>query len=146
MLRDGTRAKGIFHCRFTYAKDYTEVVDSVRIRRTFNGPLNKIRKAVDAGGGVTTREFDGRGLVTSQTDPTGATWKYENDRLGLVGAETDPEGGTTRIERDSAGRPFRVIESRRGITSIERSPSGEVEQIKIPQVVSSVSSTTRAVA
>ncbi|HEY2514705.1 MAG TPA: DUF6531 domain-containing protein, partial [Polyangiaceae bacterium] len=100
MLRDGARARGIFHCRFSFGKDYAEVVDSVRVRRIFGGPPGKLRKAIDASGGVTTRTFDERGYITSQTDPTGATWTYANDDLGFPVKEVDPEGGTTTVERD----------------------------------------------
>ena len=54
-------------------------------------------------GRTVTREFDGRGLVSSQTDLTG-TSRYTYDATGLVVGIQRPSGVITGFERDAAGR------------------------------------------
>ncbi|WP_438022727.1 RHS repeat-associated core domain-containing protein [Sorangium sp. So ce233] len=130
VLRDGrTRARGIYHCRFEYDGDYTEVVDSARLQRFFVGPGDKIEKAVDARGGVTSRTFDSLGRVTSQTDPTEATWLYKYDELDEIVAEVNPEGHQTTVRRDGAGRSIELVDPAGGAVTITRNTAGEIEAI-----------------
>ena len=128
-LRDGTRAKGIHHCRLDYHSRFTDVTDSVRMQRFAAGPGGKIAKAVDARGGVTTRAFDEGGRVTSVTDPSGATWTYEYDDSGNVIGETDPEGAHVTVERDEAGREVKLVDPAGGVVQIGRDDAGEVTEI-----------------
>jgi RHS repeat-associated protein len=131
-LSDGTRAKGIYHCRLDYAdSDYSEVIDSVRLRRFFAGPNGHLAKAVDARGGVTTREFDERDRVVSVTDPNAATWQYAYDDLDQVVRETDPEGNTVAIARDGAGRETALVDAEGGVVQVWRDPAGETAGIQV---------------
>ena len=132
VLTDGTRAKGIYHCKLDYADaDYSEVIDTVRLRRFFSGPNGHLAKAVDARGGVTTREFDDRSRVVSVTDPTDATWQYAYDDLDLVVRETDPEGSTVSIARDGAGRETSIVDAEGGVVQVWRDPYGEPAGIQL---------------
>lgn len=132
VLRDGTRAKGIHHCRLEYSDDgsYTEVVDSVRIRRYFAGPNGVVAKSVNALGGVTTRQFDDRGRVTAQIDAAGGTWTYEYDDLDKIVRETDPEGHTVVVRRDSAGNELEVVDPAGGATTLGRDAHGEITTVR----------------
>lgn len=125
-LRDGRPAKGVFHCRFEYGDDYTEVVDSVRMQRFTRGPAGKIAKAVSARGGVTTRTFDDRDRVTSLTDPTGATWSWRYDDMDAIVLEESPDGHKVGLTRDRLGREVEVIDPAGGVTAIERDEQGEL--------------------
>ena len=98
-LADGTPARGIFHTKLEfYPDDFTEVITADGIEQVSGGP-DGITQMVDALGGVTTREYDGLGRVTSWTDATNATWSYEYDDLDEVIAEEDPDGGRWEYER-----------------------------------------------
>lgn len=135
VLHDGSPAKGIYHCKLDFmgedGDEYTEVIDSVRLRRFFGSPSGKISKAVDARGGVTTREFDELGRVTSVTDPNNATWQYEYDDLDEVVQETDPEGNVVTIRRDGGGREIGLIDAEGGQVEIFRDGDGETQAIRI---------------
>ncbi|WP_437339502.1 RHS repeat-associated core domain-containing protein [Sorangium sp. So ce394] len=126
VLRDGRPAKGIYHCRFEYDGDYTEVVDSVRRQRFFRGPADEIGKAVSARGGVTTRTFDDRDRMTSLTDPTGATWIWQYDEMDEIVRETNPDGQSLHVQRDALGRELEIVDPAGGATVIHRDRSGEV--------------------
>ncbi|MEQ9321622.1 MAG: RHS repeat-associated core domain-containing protein, partial [Polyangiaceae bacterium] len=128
-----TPSKGIYHCKLDFVdEDYTEVIDSVRLRRFFAGPQGKIAQAVNARGGVTSRTFDELGNVTSQTDPTGGTWSYAYDYMGNVVRATSPEGHTVLFERDGAGQEIEIADAGGGISTIERDDQGEVIGITDP--------------
>jgi RHS repeat-associated protein len=129
VLRDGRPAKGIYHCRFQYDDDYTEVVDSVRLQRFFRGPGDQIAKAVSARGGVTTRTFDDRSRVTSLTDPTASTWSWQYDDMDEIVLETNPDGQTLQVRRDELGRDLEVIDPAGGSTTIDRDEHGETVAI-----------------
>ncbi|WP_437957717.1 RHS repeat-associated core domain-containing protein [Sorangium sp. So ce119] len=126
VLHDGHPAKGIYHCRFVYDGDYTEVVDSVRLQRFFGGPSDEIGKAVSARGGVTTRTYDDRDRMTSLTDPTGAMWTWQYDDMNAIVRETNPDGQTIHVRRDALGRELEVIDPAGGGTTIGRERSGEI--------------------
>lgn len=135
VLVDGSPAKGIHHCKLDFMGDereeYTEVVDSVRLRRFFGSASGKISKAIDARGGVTTRQFDEFGRVVALTDPNDATWQYEYDDLDEVVQETDPEGNTVTIRRDGAGRELGMIDAEGGNIDVFLDASGETQSIRI---------------
>jgi RHS repeat-associated protein len=131
VLRDGRRAKGIFHCRLDFGGDYVEVTDSVRVQRYFGAPRGRgTSKGVDARGGVTTRAYDERGRITAREDPNGGVWSYQYDVLDQIAVETDPEGQTTRIERDGAGRPVTIIDPAGGAIRVTHNAEDEVEFIE----------------
>lgn len=126
-LRDGTRAKGIFHCRLDYDEEgYSEVVDSVRLQRFIAGPDGQVDEAVGARAGVTKRQFDDLGRVIALTDPTDATWTWTYDEMDQVLTETDPEGRQVTVRRDGLGRELQVSDAAGGSTHIERDEWGEV--------------------
>ncbi|WP_437804434.1 RHS repeat-associated core domain-containing protein [Sorangium sp. So ce693] len=126
VLRDGHPAKGIYHCRFVYDGDYTEVVDSVRLQRFFRGPADEIGKAVNARGGVTARVFDERERMISLTDPTGATWIWKYDEMDEIGMETNPDAQVLHVRRDTLGREIEIVDPAGGSTTIHRDRFGEV--------------------
>ncbi len=133
LLLDGSKAKGIYHCRFEYSGDgaYSEVTDSARMRRFTSGPNGHIAQAVSASGGVTTREFDEKGRIISVTDPNDATWRYEYDALDLVIRETDPEGNEILIQRDGGGREVGVVDPQGGRIRVWRDAYGEADAIQL---------------
>ena len=130
VLRDGRPAKGIYHCRFAYNDDYTEVVDSVRLQRFFRGPADQIAKAVSARGGVTTRTFDERARVTSLTDPSDATWTWQYDDMDEVVVEAGADGEKIGVGRDGLGREMEVVDPAGGKTTIQRDEDGEMLSLR----------------
>lgn len=131
-LLDGqTPAKGIYHCKFDYVEEgYTEVIDSVRLQRFESNEDGVLTKAVGAGGGVTTREFDEEGHVSVLVDPTGATWRYEHDVWGNITTQQDPDGHVVEIVRDAAGREQRIIDACGGVTTIGRDNHGHPQWVQ----------------
>jgi RHS repeat-associated protein len=127
LLADGvTRAKGIFHVKLDFDPNgYSEVADSLQVKRYFGNEFGKLDKAVQAGG-VYTRTFDERGNVRSLTDPLGATTSWELDARGRVLKSTDPIGRVTVIQRDENGLPVLVIDPGGGVTRLERDARGNV--------------------
>jgi YD repeat-containing protein len=72
-LADGrTLAKGVLHCRFEYADGYTEVVNSLQVRRYELNTLGKATKATN-GRGVATVAYDEHGHLTEYADENAAS-------------------------------------------------------------------------
>ncbi|WP_437972187.1 RHS repeat-associated core domain-containing protein [Sorangium sp. So ce260] len=132
MLADGeTRAKGIYHCKIEYSGDgYSEVIDSVRLRRFFGDIDGHITKAVGGRGGVITRTFDAARNMTSQTDALDATTQYTYDALGNVVEEIDPEDRTVAVIRDDEGRVLRMKDPAGGEITYERDAHGDTTAIR----------------
>ncbi len=125
LLADGeTRARGIYHCVFTFCADgYSEVVDSLTVHRYFGNAFGKIDKAV-VGEGVFERKYDAAGNLVAFIDPLGATTTWKVDVRGRVLRSTDPLGRVTIIERDPDGQIRRVIDPAGGQTVVWRTPRG----------------------
>ncbi|MCU0683368.1 MAG: DUF6531 domain-containing protein [Polyangiaceae bacterium] len=120
-LADGTKAKGIFHCRFEYGDDgYSEAVDSYSVHRYFGNDFGKVEKAV-SGGAIYRRTYDEGGNLLAFTDPLGATTTWVRDGRGRTLQVTDPLGRTTLIEREPDGHIRRVVDAAGGVTQVERS-------------------------
>ena len=104
VLADGvTRAKGIHHCKFQYYPDgYSEVADSLQVRRFFGTKHGTVSKRVD-GGDVMTATYRDDGHILSRVDAIGAITKFERDRRGRVTRVVDPLGRTTVLKRDANG-------------------------------------------
>ena len=132
VLSDGqTRARGIYHNKLLHRAGYTEVTDSVRVQRFFEGPGGTVAKAVDGRGGVTTRTYTEEGWVASLTDPSGATVTYTYDELGEVVSETDPNGHSCATERDGGGRPLALVDAAGGVAKVRRDRDCfEIEEVK----------------
>ncbi|MFO0587428.1 MAG: RHS repeat-associated core domain-containing protein [Polyangiaceae bacterium] len=124
-LADGiTPAKGIHHAKLDYHEGgYTEVTDSLEVRRFFGNAHGLLDKAVSAGA-VFTATYDDRGFQTSRTDEEGHTTLYERDGRGRILKETDPLGRVTVTVRDDAGRPMAVIDPAGGTSKSERDGRG----------------------
>lgn len=130
VLLDGSPAKGIYHCRFDYSGDgYSEVVDSVRLQRFESAPAG-LGKAVNARGGVTTREYDELGRPVALTDPTEATWVWAYDDMNAIVLVRGPEGDSIQVERDQLGRELRVFDAAGGATAVVRDVNGEVVNVR----------------
>lgn len=72
-LADGrTLANGVLHCRFEYADGYTEVVNSLQVRRYEFNTLGKATKATN-GRGVATVAYDEHGHLTEYADENAAS-------------------------------------------------------------------------
>lgn len=129
-LRDGTRAKGIYHTRLEYGGDYTEVVDSARLLRYFaDRDTSQVAKAVGADGGVTTRTFDKSGNMTAHTDAVGAVSTYEWDWRGRLCKDVDALGRAFIVERDEHGRVVRNIDRAGGVSEMIRDERGNAHTI-----------------
>jgi RHS repeat-associated protein len=127
VLADGvTRAKGIHHCKFQYYPDgYSEVADSLQVRRFFGTKHGTVSKRVD-GGDVMTATYRDDGHILSRVDAVGAITKFERDRRGRVTRVVDPLGRTTELKRDANGLPVEVIDPAEGVTRLERDLRGNV--------------------
>jgi len=69
-----------------------------------------------AGSSVPTKttqyEYDGRGSMTSMTDPAGNDWTWTFDARGQLVSQSDPDSGTTTTNYDSAGRVLSTTDAR----------------------------------
>jgi RHS repeat-associated protein len=133
-LADGvTRVKGVLHAKVEYGEDgYSELIDSVGVRRQFGTPGGTVTKGVGRRGGVTTRELDAYGRILAQQDANGAAWRYTYDTLGNVLSEEDPSGRTIRFTRDREGRILEMRDPAGGVTRHERDPDGNVVATESP--------------
>lgn len=132
-LADGTPAKGIHHAKLHYYPDgYTEVADSLEVRRFFGNAHGLLDKAV-SGGAVLTCSYNERGFLLSRTGEEGAITTFEHDARGRVLKETDPLGRVIVTERDAAGRAVAVIDPAGGVTKILRDGRGNEIAITDPE-------------
>lgn len=99
---------GIYHVKLEFEDDYTEVLDTQRLRR-YSFDHGKISGA-DSGLGYTSRTFDAAGNMASHTDATGATTHYEYDVRGRLISETDPLGHRFEFRRDRYGNVVENID------------------------------------
>ncbi|WP_437681665.1 RHS repeat-associated core domain-containing protein [Sorangium sp. So ce131] len=119
-LADGTKARGIYHCKLVYGDDgYSEVVDSGTVHRYVANEFGKLDKAV-SGGAVYSRTYDENGNLISFTDPLGATTTWVRDGRGRTLRVSDPLGRCTFIEREPDGHIRRVIDPAGGVTEVMR--------------------------
>ncbi|MEZ4297313.1 MAG: RHS repeat-associated core domain-containing protein [Polyangiaceae bacterium] len=127
LLADGrTPAKGIHHVRLDYLEaGYTEVTDSVQVRRFESTPDGTIEKATD-GASVTTRTYDAFGNVSSMTDAEGSLSVFYRDRRGRLLSRVDPLGRRIEIERDGSGRMLAARDAAGNEWRIERDARGRV--------------------
>ncbi|APR75267.1 Rhs-family protein [Minicystis rosea] len=126
-LADGvTPIKGVHHCRFEYLKDgYTEVANSLEVRRYFGNRHGTLDKSV-IGRGVVTCTYDDHGFLLSRTDEMKATTTYERDARGRLLKVVDPLGRITQITRDAAGQPIEIVDPAGGVTVAHRDSFGNV--------------------
>jgi len=129
-LADGSKAKGILHCKFEFEDGYTELSNSICLQRFFAGEDGEVGKAVDGTGAVTEREYDERGRVSALIDPTEARWETRYNDNGDVVEEVDPLGSTVQFERDVAGRVLSVTDPLGHRTQMWRDGFGEVVTIQ----------------
>ncbi|WP_437914192.1 RHS repeat-associated core domain-containing protein [Sorangium sp. So ce302] len=103
-LADGvTRARGIFHCKLEFSGDgYSEVADSLRVRRFFGNKHGKVDRST-WGAGVLSHEYDSLGNIVAFRDAMGATTRFERDAAGRVTAVVDPLGRRTQYAFDDRG-------------------------------------------
>ncbi|WP_438041018.1 RHS repeat-associated core domain-containing protein [Sorangium sp. So ce128] len=121
-LADGTKARGIYHCKLVYGDDgYSEVADSITVHRYFANEFGKLDKAV-SGGAVYCRTYDENGNLRSFTNPLGATTTWVRDARGRTLRVSDPLGRTTVIEREPDGHIRRVTDPAGGVTEVTRTP------------------------
>jgi RHS repeat-associated protein len=134
LLADGTtRAKGIFHVRIDFSNDgYSEVADSVRVRRFFGNADGTVDKAVD-GGGVTSRIHDEWGNPLREEDPMGAVTTYAWDRRGRLLAITDALERTRRFRYDDGGHLVSAIDAAGGEWEIDRDRRGDAVRVRNPR-------------
>ncbi|WP_437956812.1 RHS repeat-associated core domain-containing protein [Sorangium sp. So ce119] len=110
-LADGrTQAKGVLHCRFEYAEGYTEVINSLQVRRYEINPLGKVDKATN-GRGVTTVAYDEHGHLRTYADENAASTTYHRDAGGRLVGTTDPTGATTRFAYNQRGNLEEVVDA-----------------------------------
>ncbi|MBW2455212.1 MAG: RHS repeat protein, partial [Deltaproteobacteria bacterium] len=128
-LADGARAaKGVHHCRITYADDYTEAVDSLQVRRFFSNRFGTADKVID-GGFVTSFEHDDNGFMVGRQDAEGAVTRWTRDQRGRVTAMIDALGRETQITRDERGDIAKVVDPAGGVTLSQRDPNGNLKQV-----------------
>jgi RHS repeat-associated protein len=133
VLADGkTRAKGILHTKLEYFTDgYTEVIDSVRVRRVFGNEFGSADKH-DDGGRVVTWDYDDYGNPVRHTDALGATTIWKRDERGRILARTDAVGRTHTFVRDGRGEIVEVTGPDGTSTQIQRNAAGNVEAVTDP--------------
>ncbi|MGK3999378.1 DUF6531 domain-containing protein [Sorangium sp. So ce1024] len=110
-LADGrTQAKGVLHCRFEYAEGYTEVTNSLQVRRYEINALGKVDKATN-GRGVSTVAYDEHGHLRTYSDENAASTTYHRDARGRLVGTTDPTGATTRFAYNQRGNLEEVVDA-----------------------------------
>lgn len=107
-FENGDPILGIYHVKLEFDDDYTEVLDTQRLRR-YHFKDGKISGA-DSGLGFTSRIFDEAGNMMSHTDANGATSHYEYDVRGRLISETDPLGHRFEFRRDRHGNVFENVD------------------------------------
>lgn len=122
VLADGTRAKGMFHCRLMFFEDGgVEVANAAGLRVLEGNKHGKCDRAT-VGGNVYARSFDERGNLLSFTDPAGHTTTWERDEHGWPLQITDPLGRTTRFDREADGHLRAVVYPDAATVLVERGP------------------------
>jgi RHS repeat-associated protein len=126
-LADGvTRVKGIHHCRFEYTPGgYSEVADSIQVRRFFGNAHGTLDKSVE-GVGVVTCTYTELGHLASHTDQLGGTATFERDRRGRLLKLTDAMGRVTQVELSDHGLPATIKDPGGGVTTFVRDAFGNV--------------------
>ncbi|MDJ0947184.1 MAG: FG-GAP-like repeat-containing protein, partial [Kiloniellales bacterium] len=90
--------------------ELVEVVDNLGTAITYSyDPFGNLEKT-DAGGVVTTMDYDVRGLKTFMDDPDMGQWSYAYNVLGELTSQTDAKGQSVELFYDSLGRLTRRIE------------------------------------
>lgn len=151
-LADGSPAKGIHHCRLSYADDSREVIDSRELRRFDCDPQGNVLKAV-VRGGVISRVMDANGFVIEQTDALGAVttftrdadgnalsmtdalghWtRFSYDALGQLTEASDALGVILRADHDARGNMVRLEQGNGEVTLFEHDPRGNVVRVTEP--------------
>ena len=110
VLADGsTKARGILHVRLEYFPDgYTEVTDSIRVRRIAGNEFGSADKH-DDGGRIITWDYDDYGNPVRNVDPLGGVTIWKRDEIGRLNEKTDPAGRTYAFRRDERGDIVEVV-------------------------------------
>lgn len=132
-LADGkTKAKGILHTKLEFFPDgYTEVVDSVRLRRVQGNEFGSADQH-DDGGRLVTWEYDDYGNPLRHADPTGAVTTWKRDEIGRLLAKTDAMGRSYSFHRDNRGEIIEVVGPDGTSTTVTRNAAGNVESVTDP--------------
>ncbi|WP_437910566.1 RHS repeat-associated core domain-containing protein [Sorangium sp. So ce327] len=126
-LADGvTRARGIFHCKLEFSGDgYSEVADSLRVRRFFGNKHGKVDKST-WGAGVLLHEYDSLGNIVAFRDAMGAMTRFERDAAGRVRAVVDPLGRRTQYAFDDRGALTELVRADGSVLRYTRDDLGNL--------------------
>ncbi|NUO51498.1 MAG: RHS repeat protein [Polyangiaceae bacterium] len=134
VLADGvTKARGVHHVKIVYASGgYTEVSDSLQVRRFFGNKHGLLDKAVDQGG-VVTRRYDEHGRPAVRIDAMGGTTTYQWNRAGLPLRIVDPGGRSYSFEYDTLGRLAAASDAGGGRWELTRDARGNIVSMSNPR-------------
>lgn len=94
--------------------------------------------ATDASGAKTAYGYDARNLMTSMITPrgnaSGATpadfrWTYQYDSRGRMTKETDPTGAATTYARDGYGAPTKITDPDARVTTMAYDADGQLTKV-----------------
>ena len=79
-----------------------------------------------------TYQYDSRGRLTKEIDPTGAATTYARDGYGAPTKITDPDGRVTSVSYDGDGNTLRVVDPLARVTSYSYDVNGRQVGVKAP--------------
>ena len=91
--------------------------------------FGNILSVTDPKGGVTTRTYDKRNLLLSETNALGGVSRYEYDGFGDAVRITDPLGNVTEKSYDALGNVVRVRDAENYVTENRYSMFGDLIEV-----------------
>lgn len=116
------------------ARDRCNLGEPTTITYEYDDTANPNPNAVTDGTGATTRfDWNERGNLIAQIDPSGVRTDFTYDSHGDLVAITNGAGDTTRLVRDEFGRVIKIIDGLGYENTLTYSSSGVVTAIQNPE-------------
>jgi len=116
------------------ARDRRNLGEPTTITYEYDDTANPNPNAVTDGTGATTRfDWNERGNLIAQIDPSGVRTDFTYDSHGDLVAITNGAGDTTRLVRDEFGRVIKIIDGLGYENTLTYSSSGVVTAIQNPE-------------
>ena len=116
------------------ARDRRNLGEPTTITYEYDDTANPNPSAVTDGNGATTRfDWNERGNLIAQIDPSGVRTDFTYDSHGDLVAITNGAGDTTRLVRDEFGRVITIIDGLGHENTLTYSSSGVVTAIQNPE-------------
>ncbi|XXX76340.1 RHS repeat-associated core domain-containing protein [Sorangium sp. So ce134] len=119
VLADGSSpARGFLHVKLDYGDGYTEVINSLQVRRYIIGEHGSIDLET-TGRAVATSTYNAEGQRTAYADPLGATTRWEHDAAGRTTRITAPDGTITMYAYNERGNLAEIVDALGGVVRYE---------------------------